>query len=253
MSAVGFIGTGHIAAPMARALARDGHQVFVSDRNAEIAAALVAGDPQIRAMANQAVLDRAEIVFLCLRPHVAVDILAGLRFRADQKIVSVMSGITMAQLRATLAPATEICMTIPLGYLEAGGCPLAAFPSGDILKPLFGAQNPVIPVASEAALNRHFAICAFVPGVLDLMATAAGWLGDQTGDPEAAAQYTTQLLAGFLAALPDQGSGRLAAERDALATEGTLSLQMTDALRSGGAHAALLAGLDGIKTRLDTQ
>ena len=72
MSAVGFIGTGHIAAPMARALARDGHQVFVSDRNAEIAAALVAGDPQIRAMANQAVLDRAEIVFLCLRPHVAV-------------------------------------------------------------------------------------------------------------------------------------------------------------------------------------
>ena len=254
MSRIGFIGTGHIAAPMARALARDGHQVIVSGRNAEVAAALAADFANITMADNQAVVDGADIVFLCLRPPVAPAVLSELEFRADHQVVSVMSGVSMDALQGLCAPATDICMSIPLGYLEAGGCPLAVFPHGDVLSPLFGAANPIIPVASEAALNQHFAICAFVPGVLDLMATAAGWLGDKTGDQDAAAHYTAQIVAGFLAAMPREKAGRLEYERDALATEGTLSLQMVSGLRTradGDAHDALIAALDGIKERLE--
>ena len=161
-----------------------------------------------------------------------------------------MAGVSLASLEALCAPADDITMTIPLGYLEQGGCPLPACPKADVLEALFAPDNPVFSVPDEASLNMHFAVCAFVPGVLDLMATTAEWLGQQTGDKDQAARYTQQLLAGFLGSVPVGGADVLAAERDALATEGTLSLQMTDGLRGAGTHEALLKTLGAIGARL---
>ncbi len=249
MSSIGFIGTGHIAAPMVRFLSQHGHQLTVSARNAETAAELAASHG-VTVAENQAVLDASDIVFLCVRPHLAAEVLAPLRFRRDHRIVSVMAGVPLDSLARACAPATDITLTIPLGYLEQGGCPLPACPKADVLEALFAPENPVLEVADEAAFNMHFAVCAFVPGVLDLMATAADWLADHTKDPDQAARYTRQLLAGFLAALPDEGAAVLPTERDALATAGTLSLQMTDGLRAGAVHDALTATLTGIGDRL---
>ena len=249
MSRIGFLGTGHIAAPMARFLSRTGHSITVSERNAETAAALAEGIGATVAP-NQAVLDRSEIVILCLRPDITAEVIGALTFRSDHRIVSVMAGWSLDDLRALCAPANDITLTIPLGFLEQGGCPLPAHPDGDLLERLFAPENPVIPVSDARAFTRHFAICAMVPGLLDLMATGAGWLGRETGDAEGAEFYTTQLVSGFLAAM-ERDPGTLARDRDALATEGAISLQMTEALRQGGAHEALRGALDAIGHRLD--
>ncbi|MEM1073604.1 MAG: NAD(P)-binding domain-containing protein [Pseudomonadota bacterium] len=249
MTRIGFIGTGHIAAPMVRFLKRRGHRITVSDRNAKIAESLRA-DGGVSVAGNQNVLDKSDIVFLCLRPHVAADVTSSLQFRAEHSVVSVMAGLPLEQLRALCAPATDVSMTIPLGYLENGGCPLPACPHDQVLRPLFSPENPVFPVASETAFAMHFAVCAFVPGVLDLMVTASKWLAQQTGEDDQAAAYTHQLLSGFLSSLPAGGAQLLSEERDALATEGTLSLQMTRGLRDGGAHSALDQALDAIGARL---
>jgi pyrroline-5-carboxylate reductase len=249
MSPVGFIGTGHIAAPMARFLARKGHDLAVTHRNAAQSAALaeahgaMVGPPQ-------AVLDAADTVFLCLRPGVAPAALEPLRFRTDQRIVSVMAGVPRDALQRLCDPAAAIVQTIPLGFLESGGCPLPAFGDAALLADLFEPENPVIPVSSEAALNAHFAVCALVPGMLDLLATGGDWLAGETGDRAGAAFYTTQLMAGFLGALDPARPDQLEAARDALATDGTLSLQMTSALRHGGAHDALKGAMTAIGTRL---
>lgn len=245
---IGFVGTGHIAAPMVRFLVAKGHRIVVSDRNAGVAAALAASHG-VAVADNQAVLDGAEVVFLCLRPAVAAEVVGGLAFRADHRVVSVMAGITLERLRALCAPATDICMTIPLGYLEAGGCPLAACPTAGLLSDLFAPENPVIEVPAEPAFISHFAICAMVPGILDLLATGAEWLAAETGDAEGAELYTAQLMAGFLSAM-EKGAGSLARERDALATEGTISLQMTSFLRRGGVHETLREALGAIGARL---
>jgi len=250
MSRVGFIGTGHIAAPIARALAARGHEIHVTQRNADISAALAMGIGA-HVAEPQAVIDAAETVFLCLRPQVAEGVLAPLAFRPGQAIVSVMAGVPRGELETLCAPATDIVQTIPLGFLEQGGCPLAAFGETALLAPLFEPENPILPVASEAALNAHFAICALVPGVLDLMQTGAGWLAEKSGDAGGAELYTAQLIAGFLQSLARDEPGALAAARDALATPGTLSLMMTDGLRFGGAHDALTDTLDRIAQRLE--
>lgn len=252
MSDIGFIGTGHIAAPMVRHLAAKGHRIAVTERSASVSAALAAECGAAVADA-QGVLDRSDIVFLCLRPAVAADVLEPLVFRPGQRIVSVMAGVPAAQIAALCAPATDLVQTIPLGFLESGACPLAAYGNHDLLADLFAPQNPVVAVDSEAALNAHFAICAMVPGLLDLMATGAGWLAGRTSDPAAAEFYVSQLVAGFLAAHDKGSAGRLAEARDALATEGTLSLQMTEGLHSGGAHDALITALDAIGRRLESE
>lgn len=250
MSRLGFIGTGHIAAPMVRHLAAKGHEIAVTRRNAQVSADLAASHG-VTVAEPQAVLDQSDIVFLCLRPQLAASVLDDLNFRADHQIVSVMAGVPSAELTRLCAPARNFVQTIPLGFLEQGGCPLAAFGNDTLLATLFAPENPVVKVAREAALNAHFAICAMVPGLLDLMATGAGWLGAQTGDDTAAEFYTTQLVAGFLHAMDKDAAGRLAEERDALASDGTLSLQMTQALQTGGVHDALKSALAAIGKRLE--
>jgi len=250
MSRVGFIGTGHIAAPMVRHLAAKGHQIAVTRRSDAISATL-ARECGVTVAGPQAVIEASDIVFLCLRPQHAEAALEPLAFRPEQQIVSVMAGISRETLTRLCAPASDIVQTIPLGFLEKGGCPLAAHGNDTLLAALFAPENPVVKVPDEGALNAHFAICAMVPGVIDLMATASGWLAARSG-ADAAEFYTTQLMAGFLQAMQKGRAGRLAAERDALATDGTLGLQMTEALRTGGAHEALLGALDAIEKRLET-
>ncbi|WP_170400575.1 NAD(P)-binding domain-containing protein [Ruegeria arenilitoris] len=251
MSRIGFIGTGHIAAPIARLLARKGHEIYVTERNASVSAALKA---EINATVSdpQSVIDQSEIVFLCLRPQIAVEVLGPLTFGSEHRIVSVMAAVSEPELKSLCAPAEDFVQTIPLGFLEQGGCPMAAYGNDQLLADLLAPENPVVKVASEASLNAHFAICAMVPGILDLLATGSEWLADQTGDADGAEFYTTQLMAGFLATMNKGQAGRLAAERDALATDGTLSLQMTQALQSDKAHQALRDALTAIGKRLET-
>lgn len=252
MSRIGFIGTGHIAAPMVRFLAARAHTITVTERNATVSAELQA-ELGISVAGPQEVIDASDIVVLCLRPQVAGDILAPLTFRADQQIVSVMAGISSPQLADLCAPAGDFVQTIPLGFLQVGGCPLAAYGNDRLLADLFEPENPVVKVENEEALNAHFAICAMVPGLLDLMATGANWLAGQTGDADKAEYYTTQLVSGFLSSMETGKAGQLAQERDALATDGTLSLQMTQALQNDKAHDALQAALTAIGKRLETQ
>lgn len=247
MARIGVIGTGHIAAPMVRFLVAKGHLLTVTRRGAEISRALENSHGVTVCDATQEVLDRTDIVLLCLRPQVATDILQPLNFKKTHQIVSVMAGIDRPKLETLCAPATDMVQTIPLGFLEQGGCPLAGFGNTGLLAELFAPDNPVVPVVSEPALNAHFAICAMVPGLLDLMQTGARWLATETGDPKAAEFYTNQLVTTFLAHAKDG----LAGERDALATQGTISLQMVDGLRTGGAHDALQDTLTAIGKRLN--
>ncbi len=250
MSRIGVIGTGHIAMPIVRHLVAKGHEITVTERSARASAAL-ANECGVAIADPQGVLDRSDIVLLSLRPQHARTVLSPLTFRPDHQIVSVMAGVTRARLETLCAPANDFVQTIPLGFVQHGGCPLAAFGNAALLADLFAPENPVVEVMSEAALNSHFAVCAMVPGLLDLMTTGANWLGERTGDPAAAEFYVTHLVSGFLASLEDGVADQLAHERDALATDGTLSLQMVETLRTGGARDALQDALHAIEQRLN--
>ncbi|WP_146584739.1 NAD(P)-binding domain-containing protein [Puniceibacterium confluentis] len=246
MQRIGFIGTGHIAAPMARALARDGHAVTVSERSADTAAALASAGLGIRVAANPQVVETSDIVFLCLRPAVWADVVPSLPWRAEHRVISVMAGVPLVALAAACAPATELSVTIPYGFIESGGCPLPVAGNPGALTALFGGRNPVLPQTDEAALIDHFAASTMTTAALSLLEQASQWLAGQTGDADQAEIYVANLVTGFLQNLSLDRSGRLSEARAELATPQTLNLQMVDGLTRSGTLDALPGILDGI-------
>lgn len=248
---VGFIGTGHIAAPMARNLARKGHKITVSDRNAQVADGLASSGLGIAIGDNQAVIDASDVVFLCLRPHVWADAVIGLQWRAEQSIVSVMSGVQLAEISKACAPVTDLSVTIPIGFVENGGCPLPVAGNPEVLTQLFGDDNPILPQSGEDMLNHHFAASALLSGVLEFMETSAGWLAEQTGDMDSAEIYVSNLVAGFLRDMDKSVSGDMASAKWALATPGTLNLQMVEGVREAGSFDTLPALLSKISNSME--
>ncbi len=231
MKRIGFIGSGHIAAPMVRFLASKGHEVLVSERGADVAADLAAS-VGAKVMANQAVVDNSDIVFLCLRPAVWESIVKDLNFRAEQQVVSVMADVSVAALLDAIAPATDISITIPIGFLERGGCPLPAFPKAEPLASLFSPENPVIPLNEEVQIADHFAASALLSAALTVMKDGVDWLGEQTGNPNGADTYVAALVAGFMRDIPKDGQGRILEARSALASPNTLNRAVVDAMEA---------------------
>ena len=92
---LGFVGTGHIASALVEGLAQTAppdEGVIVSPRGREHAERLAARHPHVRvARGNQDVVDAADVVFLCVRPAVAREVLGELRFGAGQLLISLVA------------------------------------------------------------------------------------------------------------------------------------------------------------------
>jgi len=243
---VGFIGTGEITSALVQGLAGQGHSVLVSPRNARVAEALAAEVPGVGIAPNEEVVARSDTVFLCLLARVAEEVLPGLPFRAEQTVISVMVDAPLDRLRVLCAPVEEIVRTIPLPPIAGGGCPLPVYPASPVLEALFGARNPILPQASEAALDAHLGVSALCSPILDQILTAADWLAAHTGDPAQAEAYVAAMIRAYL---PERvRGGELAAALKGLSTEGGLNATLRAAM--AGAKDDLRRGLDGFRARL---
>ena len=249
MAKVGFIGTGEIASAMVTGLTAQGHDLFVSERGAEYAAKLAKYN-DVQVTSNTEVVANCDVVVLCLLREVAGVVLPELQFRADQAIISVMVDVPIASLQGLCAPATDISITIPLPSISVGGCPLPVYPDTGSVAALFGGKNPILPMATETALNAHFAATAMASVGFSQAQVAAKWLAGNTGDAAAAETYLVSMLAGFFGGMPTDGQGRLAEALGALSTEGGLNATLRARMKDAGAETALRDGLTAFEGRL---
>ena len=248
MNRIGFIGIGHIAAPMVRRMVRLGHEVIVTERNKDVSAELVKS-VGVSIGSAQDVIDASDIVFICLRPAVAADILRDLTFRADQRIISVMAELSHADLREICAPANDITRTIPFGFVEQGGCPLPVWGDADLIETLFGPDNIILPMTQEDGLNAILTASAVMASHLDLMQSVAEWTSSALQDKATGEAYIKHLVTGFLNNMPTH-TGALAEERDALTLPGSLNHHVMHSLRSAGVDATLTSSLEDVYKRL---
>ena len=153
-----------------------------------------------------------------------------------------MAGIRLEELAELCSPAGGIVRTIPLGFIDTGGCALPVYPNAGVLQELFGSDNPIIPVRSEQALEMHFAAATVVPVTIRNLREAADWLGDEIDDPIGAEIYVLVATAGYLRSLALDGGRRLSASIDEMMTEGGLSSQIVAHLEQAGAMAPLYSG-----------
>ncbi|MFC3616586.1 NAD(P)-binding domain-containing protein [Lutimaribacter marinistellae] len=245
MARLGFIGTGHMAGAMVRHLAPRGHEITVTHRGAEVAQALVTEFPSITKTSAAEVVAGSDIVFLCLRPEVAAEALQDLPFREDQRIISVMAGISRQSLAEWCAPAAQVTLMLPMELIQRGGCPIVVWPEAEPVRSLFEPENGVIAVENEADLSACFAATTLVSAVAEVLDVGSGWLGERIG-PDAAQEFVGRLVTGMLDIHADRSS-RFALLRDSLATPGTLNISMVQRLRGIGLADHLRTELDELE------
>lgn len=166
MQTLGILGVGHLAEFIVTGLRNGGDRrpIVVSPRNAMRSADLaVRFGVQIGAC-NQAVVDKADIVIVATPPAACLAAASGVSWRAGQILLSMVAGITLAQLRAA-APAATVVRAIPTPSSSIGVDTICILPATDAVSRLLAPLGTVYTTDDEA----RFATLATV-GLLQLWA-----------------------------------------------------------------------------------
>ncbi|MDP5215683.1 NAD(P)-binding domain-containing protein [Ruegeria sp. 2205SS24-7] len=229
MAKLGFIGTGHMTRTMVRHLAPKGHEISVTLRNEKVAQQLASEFSHVHICDADQVVAASDTVFLCLRPSVAKEAVQGLPFRKDNRIISVMAGISRDKLASWCAPSEQITLMLPMELIERGGCPIVVWPKDGNIKALFEPENTIIAANNEGDLSACFAATTLVSAISETLDVGTEWLGQRIG-PEAAQLFVGRVVTGMLDIHAEEKE-RFARLRDSLATPGTLNMVMVDHLR----------------------
>ncbi len=161
---VGIIGVGQLGEFMVRGL-RHGNwagDIVVSPRNAGIASALAREALCSVAPSNQAVVDKADILMLAVRPSQVEGVLAEIKPRPGQTVLSVAVGLPIAKLRTWLPTGQRIVRAIPVSSAEIGASPTMMYPADATVESLFEHTGQSIVLAHESEFEIGTPIgCAY--------------------------------------------------------------------------------------------
>jgi pyrroline-5-carboxylate reductase len=252
--ALGFVGVGAIAEAIITGLC-EGEltptSVHLSPRSSARTGRLAARYPAVQVAAgNQAVLERADVVLVCVRPQDAPTVLSDLTFRTGQTVISVMAGVPSGALHRLVAPADDVVRAIPLPAVATRSGLTAIHPPHELAHAIFDPLGGVIAVGDERAFDALSASTATIAAHLAYLDTISRWLADR-GIPERdATRYVADVFRGVSAALPgsqETGFGILAGE---YATAGGTNEQFLTALRRAGTFDVVDGALDEVADRL---
>ena len=257
---LGFIGTGNIASAVVTGLcaaqAPPG-KVLVSPRGAEKAFALAAAFPAVEvAPDNQAVVDASATVVLAVRPQDAKRILTPLRFRAEQRVISLLALTPLETARELVAPAGAagtagaIVRALPLPSCAERLGPIVVYPGEPWAMAFFAPIGTPIAAAEESELNVLWALTALIAPYFALIAAGAGWAANAGVAAPTAGTYLATMfhaLSTLAVRAPDGDFEALVAEA---MTPGGLNEQALKEIRAAGGFEAFLAALDAILARL---
>lgn len=249
---IGFIGTGNIASALVEGFATldAPPAILVSPRNREKSAALAARFAPVTVAAdNQAVVDGADTLFLSVRPQAAAAVLDGLRFRPQQRIVSLVATLSLSNLTPLVAPATGIVRAVPLppAARQLGAIPYC--PELDFAGPLLGRIGTPLSLETERQLDVLWTVTAMIAPFYALMETVGDWAAKEGVAPATAADYTAAMFHALSVLALEGDADRFARLAEEAATPGGLNEQAVGMLREAGAYAAFGKALDAVLKR----
>jgi pyrroline-5-carboxylate reductase len=246
----GVIGVGAIAEAIVTGLClEDPPRLVLSPRNAETSARLAERFATVEvAASNQAVLDAAPVVLLCLRPQLARDVLPELRFKEEHVVISAMAGIPIDELRRIVAPATDVVRCIPLPSVARRADTTPIHPPHPVAKALFARLGDPIEVPDPRAYDGFAVATATVAAHFAYLRTIAQWLEPLGISPDDASRYVAAAFAGVGATLADHHDFEHLARDHA--TVGGINELFLDTLTEAGVYDDVRAGLDRVLARL---
>jgi pyrroline-5-carboxylate reductase len=251
--AYGVLGVGAIGAAIVTGLCKDvddAPRVLLSPRNAELAAGLAQRFGSVDVAAdNQAVVDGAGVVIVCVRPQVAQGVLADLRFPADRVLISTMAGVPVKTLQRLVAPATDLARVIPLPSVARREGITPIHPPNAAATALFDRLGETVELSDVKAFEAFSASTATIAAHFAYLNAVARWLERQEIPAAAATRYVASMFAGL--AEPTRSGERFEQLAREHATPGGINEQFLNELEQGGLFEGVNLGLRRVLDRLN--
>ena len=254
MKRLGFVGTGAITCAIVKGMPKSALKdwpIAVSPRSRDRAETLAAAIPSVSVAAdNQSAVDASDIVFLAIRPQIAVEVISALRFHSGQVIISLVAGMAIETVKSIVPPGIPVIRAIPLPSVEACACATPVMPPHADATTIFNALGSAISVTDEAQFDGYVAGSAVMATYFGIVKAAADWMV-ANGVAEADADGYFRTLFGNLGDIMRQRPGHsLDQLREEHTTKGGLNEMVHEIFLDEGGATALCKGLDAVLARI---
>ena len=251
---LGFIGTGRISSSVIEGIFKSNlkiKKIYISPRNRTIANKLNKRFKKVViSRNNQQLIDKSNWVFLAVTPKIGNKILKKLNFKKNQKIISFISTINLAQLKKMIGKKSKIVRAIPLPPISIRKGPVPICPPDKQVKNFFNKLGTTVEIKNEKLSINFWATSGMMAPFYEYLKVLSNWLVRRGIKRKEAQRYITSL---FVALSQDSS---VHSEKDLKylvkdsQTPGGLNEQAVKQLRKAGFYKKLDKSLNSIHKRL---
>jgi len=252
---LGFIGTGKITLSVVTGICTSKisfQKILVSPRNRNIAQKLKKRFRKVSiGKTNQEIVDKCNWVFLAVTPKVGEKILPKLNFRANQKIISFISTINLAQLKKIVKKRAKIVRAIPLPPISLGKGPVPICPPDNQVKNFFNKIGTTVEIRSEKLSKNFWATSGMMAPFYEMLKVLSNWLVKKGIKRNEAQKYITSLFVALSEDSVANSKKHLKYLVSESQTPSGLNEQGVNELRRSGFYKSLEKSLNSILKRLN--
>ena len=251
---LGFIGTGRISSSVIEGIFKSNlkiKKIYISPRNRTIANKLNKRFKKVTiSKNNQQLVDKSNWVFLAVTPKIGNKILKKLNFKKNQKIVSFISTINLAQLKKMIGKKSKIVRAIPLPPISIRKGPVPICPPDKQVKFFFNKLGTTVEIKNEKLSMNFWVTSGMMAPFYEYLKVLSNWLVRRGIKRKEAQRYITSLFV----ALSQDSSVHSQKDLKYLVkdsqTPGGLNEQAVKQLRKAGFYKKLEKSLNSIHKRL---
>jgi len=252
---LGFIGTGKITSSVVTGICRSKisfKKILLSPRNKNIAKKLKRQFRKVSiAKNNQEIVNSCNWIFLAVTPKVGKKIIPNLKFRSNQKVISFIATINLAQLRKAIGKKVKIVRAIPLPPISIRKGPVPICPPDKQVKSFFNKLGTTVEIKNEKSSKNLWATSGMMAPFYELLKVLSDWLVKRGIKRNEAQKYITSL---FVALSEDSVMNSKKdlkyLVKDSQTPKG-LNEQAVKQLRKSGFYRSLEKSLNSILKRLN--
>ena len=195
---LGFIGTGKIASSVITGICTSKisfKRILVSPRNRIIAQKLKKQFRKVSiAKNNQEIVNSCNWIFLAVTPKVGKKIISELKFRPNQKVISFIATINLAQLKKAIGKKVKIVRAIPLPPISIRKGPVPICPPDKQVKSFFNKLGTTVEIKNEKSSKNFWATSGMMAPFYEMLKVLSDWLVKRGIKRNEAQKYITSLF-----------------------------------------------------------
>jgi len=195
---LGFIGTGKISSSVITGVCNSKisfKKILISPRNRSIAQKLKRKFRKVSiAKNNQEIVNSCNWVFLALTPKVGKKIIPSLKFRSNQKIISFIATINLAQLKKIIKKKVKIVRAIPLPPISIKKGPVPICPPDKQIKSFFDKIGTTVEINNEKLSKNFWVTSGMMAPFYEILKVLSDWLVKKGIKRDKAQKYITSLF-----------------------------------------------------------